>query len=52
MDFDSLWEKAIFPALEKIGYEAIRADQDLGALIIKEMIERLTLADLVVADSY
>jgi hypothetical protein len=28
----------------------VRADQDLGAAIIKEMIERLAIADLVIAD--
>jgi len=49
IDFDALWEKAYVPAL-KDRCEPIRADQDLGALIIKEMIERLVLADLVVAD--
>lgn len=49
INFDLLWDKAYKPALEK-DYEPIRADQDLGALIIKEMIERLVIADLVVAD--
>ena len=28
----------------------MRADQDLGAAIIKEMIERLAISDLVIAD--
>lgn len=50
INFDALWEKAIRPALIDLGYEPIRADQDIGALIIKEMLERLALADLVVAD--
>lgn len=50
IDFDALWEKAFWPAIKSLGHEPVRADQDLGALIIKEMIERLTLADLVVAD--
>jgi tetratricopeptide (TPR) repeat protein len=49
IDFDALWEKAYFPALSK-RYDPVRADQDLGALIIKEMIERLVIADLVLAD--
>jgi hypothetical protein len=50
VDFDALWNKVHRPVLEELGYRAVRADQDVGALIIKEMIERLTLADLVVAD--
>src|SRR5690242_5199912 len=50
IDFDQLWEKVHRPVLEELGYRPVRADQDVGALIIKEMIERLTLADLVVAD--
>jgi hypothetical protein len=50
IDFDALWEKALSPLIRDLGYEPVRADKDLGALIIKEMIERLTLADLVVAD--
>lgn len=50
VDFDALWEKALRPLIQELGYEAIRADQDLGALIILEMIERLAVADLVIAD--
>jgi hypothetical protein len=51
IDFDALWERALRPFLEEdLGYDAVRADQDLGAMIIHEMIERLALADLVVAD--
>jgi hypothetical protein len=50
VDFDALWDKAFFPALESLGYQPVRADQDLGALIIKEMLERLYFSDLVVAD--
>jgi hypothetical protein len=50
IDFDALWEKVHRPVLEDLGYRPVRADQDVGALIIKEMIERLALADLVVAD--
>lgn len=49
IDFDALWNKAFFPVLAR-EYQPVRADQDLGALIIKEMIERLVIADLVVAD--
>jgi hypothetical protein len=38
------------PVLEERGYRAIRADSDLGALIIDQMIKRLVVADIVVAD--
>lgn len=51
IDFDALWEKAFLPAIEAMGYQPVRADQDLGALIIQEMLERLALSDLVVADT-
>jgi len=50
VDFDALWLLAIKPALERLGYRAVRADQDLGPLIIQEMLERLYYSDLVVAD--
>lgn len=50
VDFDALWEKVYEPALRALGYEAVRADYDLGALIINDMIQRLAIADLVLAD--
>lgn len=51
IDYDALWDKALFPLIENdLDYHPVRADQDLGAMIIKEMIERLALADLVIAD--
>ena len=50
VDFDALWNLAYYPALEKAGYLPIRADGQEGALIIKEMVAQLMLADLVVAD--
>jgi len=50
VNFDLLWDAAIRPAIERLGYDAVRADQDLGALIIHEMIERLAISDLVVAE--
>lgn len=50
VNFNSLWEKALYPALEKLGYQPVRADQELGALIIQEMLERLYFSDLVLAD--
>lgn len=50
VDFDALWERVYQPVLEARGYKAVRADRDAGALIISEMIQRLAIADLVVAD--
>jgi hypothetical protein len=50
VDFDALWNQALWPLLDGLGYAPVRADQDLGASIITEMIERLALSDLVLAD--
>ena len=50
IDFDALWAKAFEPVIRELGYEPVRADQDIGALIIQEMLERLYFSDLVVAD--
>src|SRR6476469_2296530 len=50
VNFDVLWEKALRPGLDGLGYQPVRADQDLGALIIAEMLERLYFSDLVIAD--
>jgi hypothetical protein len=50
VDFDALWDAALRPAIEDCGYTPVRADADAGALIIVEMIERLAMSDLVVAD--
>ncbi len=50
VNFDLLWSKAIKPALEALNYRPVRADEDRGALIIVEMIERLMYSDLVLAD--
>jgi hypothetical protein len=50
INFNRLWEAAFEPAIRELGYDPVRADQDLGAAIIKEMIERLAISDLVVAD--
>jgi hypothetical protein len=47
VDFDRLFHLALEPALDALGYDVDRADQDTGSLIIKEMIERLAYADLV-----
>jgi tetratricopeptide (TPR) repeat protein len=50
IDFDALWNKAYLPVIATLGYEPVRADQDTGASIILEMLERLFFSDLVVAD--
>jgi tetratricopeptide (TPR) repeat protein len=50
IDFDALWNKALQPVIVALGYEPVRADQDAGAAIILEMLERLYFSDLVVAD--
>lgn len=50
INFDRLWEAALRPAIDQAGYEPVRANEDIGALIINEMIERLAISDLVLAD--
>jgi hypothetical protein len=50
VDFNALWDKAYFPLLADLGYRPIRADQEIGALIINQMLERLYFSDLVLAD--
>jgi hypothetical protein len=50
IDFNALWDKAFLKTIEALGYVPVRADQDSGALIMSQMIERLYFADLVLAD--
>ena len=50
VDFNALWDKAYVPVIKKLGYDPVRADQDVGALIINLMLERLYFADIVLAD--
>ncbi|MFM7648799.1 MAG: hypothetical protein ACKO50_12185, partial [Cyanobium sp.] len=50
VDFDSLWDLAYAPALDQLGYSPVRADSEAGSVIIKDMLERLAFADLVLAD--
>jgi len=50
VDFDFLWKNAFLPVLAELGYDPVRADSDIDALIIKDMMERLTIADLIIAD--
>lgn len=50
VDFDALWQKGIKPALESLNYLPVRADEQSGSVIIKDMLEQLVYADLVIAD--
>jgi hypothetical protein len=50
IDFDALWRRAFEPFIREMGYDPVRADQDIGALIVHEMLERLYFSDLVLAD--
>ena len=50
IDFNALWDRGYVPIIKALGYEPVRADQDTGALIIGQMLERLYFADLVLAD--
>lgn len=49
VDFDALWSKVYYPVLEE-HYTPVRADEDFGASILVDMIQRLAAADVVVAD--
>ena len=51
INFDSIYEDAIKPAIEDAKMEPIRADQEkTGGIIHKPMFERLLLCDFAVAD--
>ena len=50
IDFQALWFDVLEPAIDDLGYEPVRADEELGALIIVDMIQRLAISDLVIAD--
>lgn len=50
INFNALWDRGYVPVIKELGYEPVRADQDTGALIIGQMLERLYFADLVLAD--
>jgi len=50
LNCDALWDKALRPALEDLNYMPIRADCESGSLILRDMLERLAFADLVLAD--
>ena len=51
IDFDALWDRSFRPALEKLGYAAIRGDdRALTSNILRDILECIALSDLVVAD--
>src|SRR2546426_11072107 len=50
IDFNALWDRVFAPLLRDMGYDPLRADEDLGASIIADMLIRLTASDLVIAD--
>ena len=43
LDCDALWDRAFRPALGNLGYLPIRADMEVGTVIVKDMLERLAL---------
>lgn len=51
IDFDSIYQKLIKPALEQEGFEPFRADEEtVSGDILTDMFQELLLADLVLAD--
>ncbi|MGE0814051.1 MAG: tetratricopeptide repeat-containing protein [Vicinamibacterales bacterium] len=50
LDCDALWDKVFRPTLVTLGYLPIRADAEAGSVIVKDMLERLAYAHLVLAD--
>jgi hypothetical protein len=50
IDFDALWERAYWPAIDALGFLPMRADFDPSSAIVKAMLERIAFADLVLAD--
>jgi hypothetical protein len=50
IDCDALWDRVLRPVIEELGYLPLRADADTGSVIVKDMLERLAYAHLVLAD--
>jgi hypothetical protein len=50
LDCDRLWDLIFRPLLEELGYLPIRADLESSSVIVKDMLNRLRHADLVLAD--
>ncbi|MPR36733.1 DUF4071 domain-containing protein [Cytophagaceae bacterium SJW1-29] len=50
-NFDKIYKILIEPAIEKAGFDSIRADEEMGGGIIhKPMLERLILCEFAIAD--
>ena len=51
IDFDSVYHELIAPAIEEVGWEPLRADEEMtGGIIHKPMYERLILCEYAIAD--
>ncbi|HEY9604812.1 MAG TPA: tetratricopeptide repeat-containing protein [Allocoleopsis sp.] len=51
IDFDSIYQNLIKPALDEAGFEPFRADEEaVSGDILSDMFQELLLADLVLAD--
>lgn len=50
VDCDRLWDVVFRPLLAELGYVPVRADIESSSVIIKDMLNRLKHADLVLAD--
>jgi len=51
IDFDVIYKQIIDPAIRAVGFEVVRADEELNAgMIHKAMFERLALSDYAIAD--
>ncbi len=51
IDFNSIYQKLIKPAMEEAGFEPFRADEEtVSGDILSDMFQELLLADLVLAD--
>ena len=50
VDFDAVWNQVLAPTLEDLNYIPVRADEQTGSVIVKDMLEQLVYADLVIAD--
>ena len=46
IDFDALWYRVYRPVLTEMGYEAVRADRDVGALIISVLNNGLQIMSI------
>jgi hypothetical protein len=44
IDFNALWDRGYVPIIKELDYEPVRADQDTGALIVGQILERLCAA--------